>query len=103
MALDEGLRDLVAYLRTTPMTGHRAHQQGSEVVWALTDSQSVVRALAAGPWATTDPRLASCWRSLRDLWVEFGLQCYVQWVPGHAGLAGNEQADGLAAEGAQLP
>ena len=70
-------------------------------VRVCTDSQSALRRLAEGPAAQTDVLADKVWQRLLDL-ADRGTHTSLQWVPGHAGLPGNELADEIAREAANL-
>ena len=68
------------------------------------DSQSALSGLRAGPAAQQSRLGANIWQALLTL-VERGRRAHLQWVPlpSHCGLEGNERADTLTKEAAQLP
>ena len=66
-----------------------------------TDSQSVLRRLAIGPGGQTDRVGEEIWRLLNT--VSRAAHITLQFVPGHAGIEGNEEADELARRGSRLP
>ena len=66
-----------------------------------TDSQSALTRLREGPAAQTDALADRVWRRLRGL-ADRGTHVTLQWVPGHAGLPGNELADEVARAAAEL-
>jgi ribonuclease HI len=66
-----------------------------------TDSQSALMRLQRGPAQQRDTTAAAIWVLLRDL-DEVGAHTDLQWVPGHAGLEGNERVDGVAKLGRAL-
>jgi ribonuclease HI len=59
------------------------------------DSQAALRALQAAK--TTSPLARQCQKALNNISIRHDVGLY--WVPGHAGLRGNEIADKLAREG----
>jgi hypothetical protein len=59
------------------------------------DSQAALKALQAV--RTTSPFVHQCQRALNDISARHVVGLY--WVPGHAGVRGNEIADGLARDG----
>ena len=65
----------------------------------LTDSRSGLQLLQQGPAAQTSALAVAVWRLLHQL-EDDDHTIILQWVPGHAGVAGNEAADRLAAEAA---
>jgi hypothetical protein len=58
------------------------------------DSQAALKALQA---VRTSPLVHQCQRALNDISARHVVRLY--WVPGHAGVRGNEIADGLARDG----
>jgi len=90
MALDEVISHLDQASVCVPLVG---------VCSIFSDSQAAVRVAGFGGSSLSFPRLASAIRSrLRRLEGEFGVAVSVHWIPGHAGIPGNEQADRLAGE-----
>ena len=67
----------------------------------LTDSQSALSILSSAPSYLLPESLWNVW-SLASSLSNNTILCF-QWVPGHAGLFGNEKADLLAKAGASLP
>ena len=67
----------------------------------LTDSQSALSILSSAPSYLLPESLWNVWSLASSLSNNTTLS--FQWVPGHAGLPGNEKADLLAKTGASLP
>ena len=67
----------------------------------LTDSQSALSILSSAPSYLLPESLWNVWSLTSSLSNNTTLS--FQWVPGHAGLPGNEKADSLAKAGASLP
>ena len=67
----------------------------------LTDSQSALLILSSSPSYLLPESLWNFWSLAASLSNNTTLN--FQWVPGHAGLPGNENADLLAKAGASLP
>lgn len=68
----------------------------------FSDSQAAVRVVGLGGSSRSFPRLAGqILRCVRQLREEFGVAVEFHWIPGHAGIEGNEVADRLAGESAQ--
>ena len=62
------------------------------------DSLAPLEALKAV--RTTSPLVYQCQRALNDIPSRHAVGLF--WVPGHAGIRGNEIADGLARDGSAL-
>ena len=67
----------------------------------FTDSQSSIAKLGGGVDEQDTEVGINIWIELRLL-VERGSSVVFQWIPSHVGIAGNEYADTLAAEGTKL-
>lgn len=70
-------------------------------VRVCTDSKSALTRLAGGPHAQSDTLVGSVWNHLSTL-ASRDIHIILQWVPGHAGLPGNELADEVARGAAAL-
>jgi len=62
------------------------------------DSQAALQALKAV--RTTSPLVQQCQKALKDISTRYAVGLY--WVPGHAGIQGNEIADELTMSGSSL-
>ena len=65
------------------------------------DSQSALRRLAEGPAQQTEKLPDEIWTRLMIIGQRYRVD--IQWVPGHAGIPGNEAADETAGLAAALP
>ena len=90
-ALKQGLAWCTSHLMTCKF----------QSVLFLTDSQSALSILSSAPTYLLPESLWNVWSLASSLSNNTTL-CF-QWVPGHAGLPGNEKADLLAKTGASLP
>ena len=68
----------------------------------LTDSQSSIKRLAEGAAAQKTVMGAAIWSALLELQELTSCDIEVQFVPGHAGIEGNEKADEMAGQGSRL-
>ena len=71
-------------------------------VVVCTDSMAALARVRSGPAAQRAPVAAAIWELLRPL-ADRGQPVYMQWVPAHSWLQGNERADVLAREASALP
>ena len=90
-ALKQGLAWCTSHLMTCKF----------QSVLFLTDSQSALSILSSAPTYLLPESLCNVWSLASSLSNNTTLS--FQWVPGHAGLPGNEKADLLAKTGASLP
>ena len=67
----------------------------------LTDSQSGLRALEAGPWRQRSTLGQQVWQELCRASDRHGAHATLAYIPGHADIAGNEAADEEAKEAAK--
>ena len=72
-----------------------AQDRPEKYVSICSDSQVALKALKAAK--TTSPLVRHCKQALNDISARCGLRLY--WVPGHAGVRGNEIADRLTRSG----
>ena len=90
-ALKQGLAWCTSHLMTCKF----------QSVLFLTDSESALSILSSAPSYLLPESLWNVWSLASSLSNNITLN--FQWVPGHAGLPGNENADLLAKAGAALP
>jgi ribonuclease HI len=72
----------------------QSQNRSERYVSICSDSQAALKALQA---VRTSPLVHQCQRALSDISARHVIRLY--WVPGHAGVRGNEIADGLARDG----
>jgi len=72
-----------------------------QIIRICTDSPSALTRLKDDPSNQTKALLDEIWTHLSEIGRTHRVD--LQWVPGHAGVAGNEIADGISGEAANLP
>ncbi|XP_043234483.1 uncharacterized protein LOC122387897 [Amphibalanus amphitrite] len=93
--------EMVALVTGLETLTQRDRDQDLPIV-VCTDSLSAVATLRNGPAAQTSPLGVAAWRAMFAL-SDNGRKIHVQWVPSHCGVEGNERADRVAREAAELP
>ena len=83
------LNEALQFLETRPLPP-------PATIRICTDSQSALTRLKSGPSSQTQCLPDEIWARLRRLGGRHRID--LQWVPGHAGVEGNEVADGVAKE-----
>jgi hypothetical protein len=76
----------------------QSHIRSAKYISICSDSQAALKALQAV--RTTSPLVYQCQEALNDISARHVVGLF--WVPGHAGVRGNEIADGLARDGSAL-
>ncbi|GFR60808.1 ribonuclease H [Elysia marginata] len=68
----------------------------------LTDSQALVRKLERGAEKSISELQKETWRLIYRVARRDNTRLHIQWIPGHCGVEGNEEADRLANQGQML-
>ena len=76
-------------------------EEGKLIIWIAFDSRALFQKLSRAWRCAGEPTCLSIIQRLHRLGQKHAVR--VIWVPGHAGLEGNEAADRAAAEGASSP
>ena len=92
-AIDIYITDITNSFDTSPETK-------SNVV-IFTDSISALQALMNEQ--DTSKETSKLALNLNNLMIKHQIDVVLQWIPGHSGINGNERADTLAKQGANLP
>jgi ribonuclease HI len=93
--------ELVAMLEATKWMNANATPEWSHI-HIFSDSNSLIDRLENGPTGAASDKEAELWRNLLDLAAPVNRVIVIQWVPGHADVAGNEAADKLAKAGSRM-
>jgi len=94
--------ELVAVRAALEAVQRMGNDLGESPVVICTDSQAALATLASGAGAQLTALGATIWRLLLATAAERG-PVFLQWVPAHCGLPGNEKADELAKGASSLP
>jgi ribonuclease HI len=92
---------LNALERLSALFLQRQDFRASKVIWLCSDSLSAMSVLASGAYAQQHLVCRQIWDALESCARDGRRVCMV-WVPGHAGLSGNEEADVQAELGSRL-
>ena len=79
---------------------HEVQSQNRQERYTSICSDSLVALKALNTVKTTYPLVYQCQRALNDICIQHVVGLF--WVPGHAGIRGNEIADELARGGSAL-
>jgi len=95
--LADGVGPFIAelYALSMALDGVAAARTGDRCFAVLMDSLEVVRALSSIGSTPVSDMMYSVQRGIHRMTME-GLNIVVVWLPGHAGVDGNEEADALA-------
>ena len=66
-------------------------------MWVITDSLSAITALSGGPGSQYNAIGSKIWELLNEI-SRCNIKISFQWIPGHRGIPGNEEADMAAGE-----
>ena len=92
------IRAIKTAIDTVHHTFETGKREPSDIV-IFTDSKSALEAL--GNYQSRNQDIAELANSISRLFAAFEIKICLQWIPGHANVAGNETADRLAKCGAQ--
>ena len=89
--------ELMAIDHALELVNYQADLYTVENIMLCTDSRSALQTLSSGPTSLKEDIPLHIWDTFMTL--AHSAHITLQWVPGHAGLSGNEQADSEANKG----